>query len=369
MKCPSCSEVVPALAERCTSCGAIVAPVVEGALAPKPRTVTPPPRDKVEPLRDIPGMPKKERTWRDEVQERVRRRKKKRAQASLPLFDQPEVAEAGEAPKEELSPTSDTQPAREKSAPAPEPRQVAHEGSPSSAPVSPELVPLTRSADVEGPLPTAERDFESARLSDEELADLPLRSAESEAPVVDHAAEERAAAPVIVQLPSEAPQLEDDLVAANEDDEEVSLEPPLGEPAPLERPARVGERAQAALVDAAILAVMGALVLYFAGRAARVDVASLMVSWPWVATYLALLGIFYAGYFTGTTGQTPGKMITGLRVVDARGRPPGYLRASLRAMAGALGTALAGLGLIPMALDPARRAVHDRLLHTRVIHR
>ncbi len=62
-------------------------------------------------------------------------------------------------------------------------------------------------------------------------------------------------------------------------------------------------------------------------------------------------------------------MMAGLRVVDAKGRPPGYLKASLRAMAGALGTALAGLGLIPMALDPARRALHDRLLQTRVIHR
>jgi uncharacterized RDD family membrane protein YckC len=62
-------------------------------------------------------------------------------------------------------------------------------------------------------------------------------------------------------------------------------------------------------------------------------------------------------------------MIAGLRVVDARGRPPGYLRASLRAMAGAAGTVLGGLGLIPMALDPARRALHDRLLSTRVVHR
>ena len=131
----------------------------------------------------------------------------------------------------------------------------------------------------------------------------------------------------------------------------------------------MGERAQAAAVDAGILVVLGALVLYFTGRAARVDVLSLGAGWPWLASYLAFLGLFYAGYFTGTTGQTPGKMMTGLRVVDTRGRPPGYLRASLRASAGALGTALAGLGLIPMALDPARRALHDRLASTRVVHR
>jgi uncharacterized RDD family membrane protein YckC len=62
-------------------------------------------------------------------------------------------------------------------------------------------------------------------------------------------------------------------------------------------------------------------------------------------------------------------MMTGLRVVDARGRPPGYLRSAARALVGAVGTALAGVGFIPMALDPARRALHDRLLRTRVVHR
>ena len=91
MKCPSCGEALAVAAERCPGCGAVVAPPVEGALAPNPRTVTPPPRESVEPLRDIPGMPKKERTWRDEVQERVRKRRKKRAQSSLPLFEQPGV--------------------------------------------------------------------------------------------------------------------------------------------------------------------------------------------------------------------------------------------------------------------------------------
>ena len=47
--------------------------------------------------------------------------------------------------------------------------------------------------------------------------------------------------------------------------------------------------------------------------------------------YQGLLALFYAGYFTGTTGQTPGKLMTGLRVVDTSGRPPGYSRAAARA--------------------------------------
>ena len=38
-----------------------------------------------------------------------------------------------------------------------------------------------------------------------------------------------------------------------------------------------------------------------------------------------------------------------------------------RAFVGLLGTGLAGLGLLPMAFDPAARALHDRLFRTRVV--
>ncbi len=351
MKCPSCGEALSAQAERCPGCGGVVAPPVEGALAPNPRTVTPPPRNPVEPLRDIPGMPKKERTWRDEVQDRVRKRRKKRAQSSLPLFEQPGVTEAPEAPPAKAAPSRpEADPSR---------RDPVAESTVTAPYRSPEIERRVVGAG----------EFEATPLSEEELADLPLRTAEPSPAVV--AADERPELPrVRVGLSPDAPALDGQLIPSDEDGEEaISLTPPPGEPAPLERPARIGERAQAAAVDAGILVVLGALVIYFAGRAARVDVPSLAVSWPWLTSYLAFLGFFYAGYFTGTTGQTPGKMVAGLRVVDARGRPPGYLRASLRAVAGAAGTALAGLGLIPMALDPARRALHDRLLHTRVIHR
>lgn len=356
MKCPSCSETLSAGAERCAGCGAIVGPPVQGALAPVPRALTPPPRKKVERLRDLPGMPKREPTWRDEVQERVARRRKKRTQSSLPLFEQPEVAGESDAP-----PPAEASPAPVAEGPPP---AEAPPVAPSAA-LEPPAAASTSPVDLSDPGPT---EFEAAPLSEEELADLPLRSVDlpSTEPPAGGVVE---IPPVEADLPPDPPSLEDRFLAPEGDEEFVSLAPPPPEASPLERPARVGERAQAAAVDAGILVVLGALVLYFAGRAARVDVSSLTVSWPWLASYLAFLGVFYAGYFTGTTGQTPGKMMTGLRVVDTRGRPPGYLRASLRAAAGAAGTALAGLGLIPMALDPARRALHDRMASTRVVHR
>jgi uncharacterized RDD family membrane protein YckC len=359
MKCPACSESLPAGAERCPGCGAIVGPAVEGALAPNPRTVTPPPRDMVKPLRDIPGLPKKERTWRDEVQERVRRRRKKRAESSLPLFEQPAVVGAEEpppAPVEEAEPSP--QPPTGQRLPAP----------------AEEAKPERSSRPDEGPLGApalSNRDFEAAPLSEQELADLPLHSEEPAPPVEIGTGPDPEVPPVKVELPSDEPVFDEEPIASGDDgaQEDLSLTPPAPEPSPLERPARVGERAQAAVVDAGILCVLGGLVLYFTGRTARVELLSLAASWPWLVSYLAFLGLFYAGYFTGTSGQTPGKMVTGLRVVDRRGRPPGYLRAAARAAVAAVGTAVAGVGLIPMALDPARRAFHDRLLHTRVVRR
>ena len=150
---------------------------------------------------------------------------------------------------------------------------------------------------------------------------------------------------------------------------EPRLEPPprLVDERPVERPAQALERAQAAAVDVVLLAGLSAVVVYFASRFAHVPIDGLRPSWPYLASYLGFLALVYAVYFTGTTGQTLGKIVYGLRVVDTAGRPPGYLRAAGRAALGALGVVLAGLGLLPVLFDPARRAFHDRVLQTRVI--
>jgi uncharacterized RDD family membrane protein YckC len=340
MTCPTCGgELVPG-ADRCPVCDTGVAPRVEGALAADPRLLTPParPKARVEPLRDIPGLRKRERTWRDEVQERVRSRRQKRADAGLPLFDQPEAP-----------------PAAARAEPPPAPPAVE-----APAPLASTVPPVEEPA----PEPAREPDLVSTRLSEAELADLPLRPAAAGQP--EGEPPEAASTPRITKRPM--PSLDDEaLLEESNLEAEVELAPPVEEPTPVERPARAAERARAAAIDGLLFSVLSALVVYFAGRAARADLEALVSSWPALSSYLGLLALFYAGYFTGTTGQTPGKLVTGLRVVGASGRPPGYLRAMARALVGLLGTALLGLGLVPMAFDPAGRALHDRLFRTRVV--
>jgi uncharacterized RDD family membrane protein YckC len=315
MNCPACGASLPGGHERCPGCGAHVAPLTEGALAPDPAA-----RPRPEPLREIPGLKKRERTWKDEVRERMRDRKRRRGDGDLPLFrDGDEVDEVGD--EEAIGET-----------PPPEETPAAPSRSPMGL-ADPPARGLAKPPDL---------GLGSAPIDIAGEPDLPLRAPD---------------------LPLRAPA---PAVATPGDEWTLGAEPGAAA-RPVERPAYSGERARAAALDLALLTVLWAVVVYFASRAAHVGLMGLRPAWPYLSGYLAFLGLTYAGYFTGTTGQTLGKIATGLRVVDAGGRPPGYLRAFVRAALGSLGVLAAGAGLIPMLLDPARRALHDRVVKTRVV--
>ena len=321
MNCPGCGAPAPPTGSRCAACGAAPPPITEGALAPDPA--------RTEPLREIPGLRKRERTWKDEVRERVRERRRFRgAPGELPLFKG--IDDEG-APEEDVA---------------------------GELPSSPD-----RAAAAEAGIHTLDED------------DLPLRPRDDPRPAITFDTQAAPAARdagrrAAVEQPSPASW------ARHEETGFASRPIELGDPGPspraeaphpVERPAVGIERLFAAALDVAILAPIWAAIVYFASRSARVDILALQPAWPWLVGYLAFIGLVYAGYFTGTTGQTLGKMAAGLRVVDAGGQPPGYLRAFTRAVIGTCGVLAAGSGLLPMLFDPARRAFHDRLFRTRVI--
>lgn len=335
MKCPACARALPDDGGACLSCGALPRLPVDGALAQDPAL-------RREPTGKRRRERERERHWKDEVRERVDRRRQRVTPGEapdLPLFRQPEAG----APAAPSRPT----------VPAPAPPAAR----------GPEPEPEPPAPAPSGPTELGGESDTPQALADGELLLRPASetvAAEDSQPLRLHAVE-----PVPPRAAFEPP--EDEAPAEGADDWALG-EPHRGPAAALvDRPALPAERLQAALVDLGVLVGLWAGILYGAGRAARVPLGGLQPAWPWLVGYMALLGLLYAAYFTGTTGQTLGKMLFGLRVVTRGGGIPGYPEALGRALLGSVGAGLAGLGLAPMLFDPARRALHDRVFGTRVV--
>jgi uncharacterized RDD family membrane protein YckC len=80
------------------------------------------------------------------------------------------------------------------------------------------------------------------------------------------------------------------------------------------------------------------------------------------------LGAVYEVYFLTAHGATPGKMALGLRVIRADGGPISPMLALGRHFALWLSGVILFIGYIMAAFDPEKRALHDRICETRVIH-
>ena len=132
--------------------------------------------------------------------------------------------------------------------------------------------------------------------------------------------------------------------------------------------ASLRNRCMAALTDHAILLGVDVVVVYGTLRMTALT----MSDWralpllPFLS-FLVLLKLAYFSAFTAIGGQTIGKMAAGIRVVadDPLRMDPG--RAIRRTLTGAVSLLSLGLGLIPALLGPERRALHDRVAHTRVV--
>lgn len=135
------------------------------------------------------------------------------------------------------------------------------------------------------------------------------------------------------------------------------------------RPARAGERMLAALIDITLLLCIDAVIVYFALKVCRLSMSEILLLPPVpTGAFLLLQNFGYLVAFT-TAGQTLGKMLTGLRVVDAdSGRSPAIGRAALRSALTLLLALPAGLGLLPVLFTQDGRGLHDRMLGTWVVH-
>ncbi len=80
------------------------------------------------------------------------------------------------------------------------------------------------------------------------------------------------------------------------------------------------------------------------------------------------IGLLYEVLFLGLLGATPGKLMIGLKVISSEGEPIGVFRAFFRYFAFNL-CGLCGIGYLMAAFTENKRALHDMICGTRVVHR
>lgn len=166
------------------------------------------------------------------------------------------------------------------------------------------------------------------------------------------------------------------------EEEPILFDPPAGMAVPEEdtatAPVSAGGfwiRTLAYLIDSVILEVLSLILIVVgmlamsmspSGLAAFDEDRIMGVLGPYYL-FSTIITILYFTYFHGSIGQTPGKMLCGLKVVRVDGEPLGFARALLR-WAGYLPSSLVfGLGFLWIAWDRNKQAWHDKIAGTRVI--
>lgn len=134
-------------------------------------------------------------------------------------------------------------------------------------------------------------------------------------------------------------------------------EPPAATPEPVGTPAPLadwGTRALGFLVDWAPVLVLNAI--FF---------RSSFFSWLiWLAT---IAYVAYLGHLDGLTGQTPGKAIMGIRVVNEQGALIGSGSGIGRKFAHIVDSLVCGLGWLLPLVDSKRQTIADKLIQTYVV--
>jgi uncharacterized RDD family membrane protein YckC len=132
--------------------------------------------------------------------------------------------------------------------------------------------------------------------------------------------------------------------------------PPLATSGPTGPRASFFRRLGASLIDGIILIVIS-LILQAAGGKTLGTVLTIVI------------GIAYIGFFEGSaSGQTVGKRVLGIRVIDYRtGGPIGYGRGVLRYFARYISAIPCLLGYFWMLWDKERQTWHDKLISDVVV--
>ncbi|EEF60997.1 RDD family protein [Pedosphaera parvula] len=135
-------------------------------------------------------------------------------------------------------------------------------------------------------------------------------------------------------------------------------------------------RAAAYIIDIIILSVVNVILnlVLGVGTAATTgaghsaNAASIVLTFVVLAAELAI-GIGYEVFMIGKYGSTLGKMACRLQVVNPDGSKVSYAKAFGRYFGKILSGLTCSIGYIIAAFDDEKRALHDRICSTRVIHK
>lgn len=132
--------------------------------------------------------------------------------------------------------------------------------------------------------------------------------------------------------------------------------------------ASASRRLGAAVVDALLLGFIDVGVLYLTLALTGLGLWDVLIIPPIpMLSFFLLLNGGYLIAFTAASGQTIGKMLTGIRVIGDDGDRVDIAGAVLRAAGVLLSIVLIGLPYLPALVSRDKRALHDRLAGTRVV--
>jgi uncharacterized RDD family membrane protein YckC len=134
--------------------------------------------------------------------------------------------------------------------------------------------------------------------------------------------------------------------------------------------AGIMSRGLAFIVDALLIELV---FLIAAGTVALIASLTAGIGHGWFYGLLAAAGtllvaaVYFVGFWSGV-GRTPGMALMGLRVRDARNRPPGFWRSCVRVVGLGIALFFTLLGFVPVLVDDRRRALQDFLAGTVVVY-
>lgn len=133
---------------------------------------------------------------------------------------------------------------------------------------------------------------------------------------------------------------------------EFPAEQPIGTPANL---ADWGTRAIGALIDALPMLALSILTIFS-------DILQILIG---VASFFYFY--IYLGSMDGRTGQTPGKMVMGTRVVNAQGEAVGSGNGIARKFCHIIDSAVCLIGWFLPIFDANRQTIADKIMTTYVV--